>query len=80
MNVLNQRALDVNYNGFACFNDFEKAFYRVNHSNLIETLLKSDLDDRAIFPTSTGKKKFLEMLKMVHQRNSRFVRVFNKDV
>lgn len=48
LNVLIQRARDVNCDVFACFIDFEKAFDRVNHRKLLETLRQSGLDDKDI--------------------------------
>ena len=48
LNVLIQRALDVNCDVFACFIDFEKAFDTVNHNKLVETLHRLGLDDKDV--------------------------------
>jgi len=48
LNVLVQRAWDVNHNVYACFIDFQKAFDRVNHQKLIGILQNSVIDDKDI--------------------------------
>lgn len=48
LNVIIQRARDVNCDVFICFVDFEKAFDKVNHNKLIEILHQSSLDDKDI--------------------------------
>lgn len=44
--VLIQRARDVNADVFMCFIDFEKAFDKVQHDKLISILRESGIDDR----------------------------------
>lgn len=48
MNVLLQRCLDMNQDVYACFIDFEKAFDRVRHEQLIQILKNKNLDSRDI--------------------------------
>ena len=44
--VLIQRARDVNADFFACFIDFKKAFNKAQHGKLISILQESGIDDR----------------------------------
>jgi len=46
--VLIQRARDINADVFACFIDFEKAFDRVQHDKLISILNQSGIDGRDV--------------------------------
>lgn len=48
LNVLSQRCMDVNQDLYACFIDYNKAFDKVRHDQLIETLLKRRIDLRDI--------------------------------
>ncbi|XP_030767668.1 uncharacterized protein LOC115891356 [Sitophilus oryzae] len=43
INVLTQRCLDVNKDVYACFVDYEKAFDRVRHEQLIKILREKQL-------------------------------------
>uniref|UniRef100_A0A8D8UV16 Craniofacial development protein 2 n=2 Tax=Cacopsylla melanoneura TaxID=428564 RepID=A0A8D8UV16_9HEMI len=47
-NVLVQRCLDINQNVYACFIDYNKAFDKVKHNQLIEVLKCKNLDSRDI--------------------------------
>lgn len=48
LNVLSQRCLDINQDIYACFIDYNKAFDRVRHDLLVETLIKRRIDIRDI--------------------------------
>ncbi|KAL1446457.1 hypothetical protein WDU94_005636 [Cyamophila willieti] len=48
LNVLVQKARDLKKNVYLCFIDFEKAFDRVSHVKLLETLKETTLDDKDI--------------------------------
>lgn len=48
LNVLSQRCLDINQDIYACFIDYNKAFDKVRHDQLIETLVKRRIDLRDI--------------------------------
>jgi len=43
--VLKQRARAVNWDFYACFIDFEKAFDRVQHHKLFQILMESGIDN-----------------------------------
>lgn len=45
-NVLMQRCLDVNQNVYVCFIDYNKAFDKVRHKQLIEALEQKNLDTK----------------------------------
>ncbi|KAI5746878.1 hypothetical protein M8J77_008501 [Diaphorina citri] len=47
-NVIMQRCLDVNQNIHICFLDYNKAFDRVQHNQLMDTLEEEGLDSRDI--------------------------------
>lgn len=48
LNVLSQRCLDMNQDLHVCFIDYHKAFDRVRHDQLMETLIKRRIDHRDI--------------------------------
>ena len=64
--VLIQRARDVNADVFACFIDFEKAFDKVQHGKLISILRESGIDDR---DTDIISKLYLQQRAIVRVEN-----------
>lgn len=48
LSVMSQRCLDINQDIYACLIDYNKAFDRVRHDQLIEILLRKKLDLRDI--------------------------------
>lgn len=64
--VLIQRAQDVNADVFASFRDFEKAFDTVQHGKLILILRESGNYDRDTDIISKQQKAIVECAKIVH--------------